>query len=137
MASEPALDWSSASVSDGKLVVTVDGELPSGWKNSFESVVTLLDRGSLEIKLKKDGKLAVGGVAEGEEEKVRHLLEGAVQQANADTAPEDEEDEDGSDSDDDEAEDADEGDGDSNADDDSESKDTDAEMTERFRAFAD
>jgi hypothetical protein len=136
VASEPALDWSSASVSDGKLVVTLDGELPSGWKDSFESVVTLLDRGSLEIKLKKDGKLAVAGVAEGEEEKVRHLLEGAVQQANADTAPDDEE-EDGSDSED-EADDADEdGDGDSNADDDSESKDTDAEMTERFRSFAD
>jgi hypothetical protein len=34
---DPAVDWSSASVSDGKLAVAIDGELPSGWKDAFQA----------------------------------------------------------------------------------------------------
>lgn len=121
---EPAVDWSSASVSDGQLAVTIDGELPSGWQAAFESTITLLDRGdSLEIKLKKS-RLRVRGVTPGDEEKVRHLLEGAVQQANADCMS-DEEDSD-----------ADEEDTEGETEPDTESDD-DARMTERFRSFGD
>ena len=119
---EPAVDWSSASVSGGRLSVTIDGELPSGWKDAFASTVALLDHGnSLEIKLKK-GELRVGGVTPGEEEKVRHLLDSAVQQANADCISEEE------DTEPDAEEPADESGADAETDD-------DAQMTERFQSF--
>jgi hypothetical protein len=119
--SEPKIDWSTAEVSDGKLVVAVDGELPKGYGRSFSATAHLLGQGDLaEARLKKS-TIRVA-VSEGEEEKIRHFLESVVQQSNADHELTDEEDEEH------EEEDA--------ADDDL-FRGPDAEMTERFRAFSD
>ena len=122
---EPVLDWGSAEVSDARLTVGLDGEIPSGWKASFETTATLLAArsqwGAISVS-KKRGIISVRDVAEGTEERLRACLEGAVEQANADH-PTEEPDED----DDVSAEDA----------DDDGQTGPDAEMTERFRSFAD
>jgi hypothetical protein len=39
------LDWSSAEVRDRRLELRLRGELPRGWKQSFERTVALLDGG--------------------------------------------------------------------------------------------
>jgi hypothetical protein len=119
--SEPKIDWSTAEVSDGKLVVAVDGELPKGYRRSFDATAHLLGQGDLaDAKLKK-GAVRVA-VSEGDEDRVRHFLESVVQQANADHELTDHED--------------DESDDDETPEDDL-FRGPDAEMTERFRAFAD
>lgn len=121
---ECALDWASAEVSDSRLTVNLDGEIPSGWKSSFETTAKLLaghgQWGAISVS-KKRGIVSVGDVAEGSEERLQACLEGAVEQANADHTP-DEPDEAGDGS----AEDA----------DDDRDSGPDAEMTERFRSFA-
>jgi hypothetical protein len=125
--SEPRLDWATAEVADAKLTVRLEGDLPSGWDETFETVVKLLHRSSGDwdqIKLKKHA-VRVTGVRAGDEEKLRHHLESIVQQANADHHV-DEASRDGSAEEDDEASaDHDRDDG------------PDAELTERFRSFAD
>jgi hypothetical protein len=114
--SEPRIDWSTAEVSDGKLVVAVEGELPKGYGRSFAATAHLIGQGDLaDAKLKK-GTVRVA-VSEGDEEKLRHFLESVIQQANADH--ELTEDEDGEDEDVDEEL----------------FGGPDQEMTERFRAF--
>lgn len=115
------LEWSSAQVRDGKLEVGLQGELPPGWKDSFERIVALLGgRHWGKVEVKKD-RVRVNDVAGSDENRLHHFLESAVLQANAaheQTEPEAPED---SDADEDEP---DEPDG------------PDAEMTERFRSFA-
>jgi hypothetical protein len=107
------LEWASAEVKDAKLTVELTGESPEGWKESFERTVTLLGDGDWgEVALKK-GKVQVSDVAPGSEEKLRHHLEAIVAQANA--AHEEDEDE---------------------RSDGEEPEGPDAEMTERFKAFA-
>jgi hypothetical protein len=119
------LNWASAEVKDGKLVVALEGDVPSGWKQSFERTVTLLRGGEWgKVQVRKDA-VSVSEVGSGTEEKLKHFLESVVEQANADHAP-DEEDEDSEDESSDKDESAD-------ADDDG----PDAEMTERFRSFGD
>jgi hypothetical protein len=102
--------------------------MPSGWKDSFEAVARLLassaDWGEVTLKKKS---VAVADVSEGSEERLRHFLESVVEQANADHQPDDAER-------DDSDEDADE---DEERDDDSDDAGPDAEMSERFRSFAD
>jgi hypothetical protein len=111
--SDVRLDWASAEVSDGKLTVPLEGEVPKDWKESFERTLHLLGDGDWgAIELKKEA-VRVAQVAPGTEEKLRHHLEAIVAQANA--AGERAEDTDHSDED---------ADG------------PDAEMTARFRAFA-
>ena len=112
------VDWSSAEVHDGTLEVELRGELPRGWKDSFERTVGLLGAGRRgDVELKK-GRVRVSEVTEGDESRVRHFLESVVLQANSgheepeSEAPEDDE-----------------------ADED-EPEGVDAEMTERFRSFA-
>jgi hypothetical protein len=108
------LQWAKAEVEDSKLTVALDGELPKGWKQSFERTAALLGDGEWgEIQLKK-GTVRVSDVTPGIEDKLRHHLEAIVAQANA-AHEEDESKEDG--------------DGD-------EPEGPDAEMTDRFRAFA-
>jgi hypothetical protein len=112
------LDWSSAEVRDGKLEVGLGGELPRGWKHSFQRTVALLGRGRWgEVTLKKD-RVRVHQVEEGSEDRLRHFLESVVLQANAEHEPPEAD----ADEDPDADEDADEG--------------PDAEMTKRFRSFA-
>ncbi len=111
------LNWAQATVEHAKLTVSLEGEMPSGWKKSFEKTVRLLGGGEWgDVELKKR-TVQVADVAPGNEDKLRHYLEGVVEQANA-------------------AHRADEDDG-SRADDDRSHEGPDAQMTERFRAFAD
>jgi hypothetical protein len=122
---EPKLNWASAEVEDGSLTVALEGEITSGWKESFNITLRLLGGGDWgEVKLQpRKGTIRVSAVEPGSEERLRHRLEGVVEQANASArTPEPEpeaEPEDAADPEDAEGK----GDGD------------DARMTERFRAF--
>lgn len=111
------LEWKSAEVKDAKLNVALKGERPKGWKQSFERTVTLLGDGDWgEVKLKK-GTVQVSDVAPGAEDKLRHHLEAIVAQANA-------------------AHKADDEDAHGDRDGGEKPEGPDAEMAERFRAFA-
>jgi hypothetical protein len=112
----PTLDWSTAEVRECELTVEIAGDPPDGWKDSFNATAALLggrDLGTVELKKRS---VHVAGITPGNEERVRHLLESAVQQANAthEEAHDDEEREDSSE-------------GEVSA---------DTEMTDRFRSFA-
>ena len=136
--SEAKLNWSTAKVEDSKLTVEVDGELASGWKESFETVARLLagsnDWG--QVTLKKDKAVCVSDVSGGSEERLRHFLESVVAQANADHAPDESEAEQSDDGDEQDQDDGEKRDKarDAEARDESGSDD---EMSERFRSFAD
>jgi hypothetical protein len=125
---ERHIDWSSAEVKGSKLSVAIggDGENAKQWSARVQSVLKVLDRSGGrwgEIKVAKD-KIEVADLREGSEPELRHLLESAVLQANADLAPDDDEDsEDGSQKDGDDGEDG-------------EGRSADAEMTGAFRSFA-
>jgi hypothetical protein len=127
--SDVKLNWSTAKVEDSKLTVELDGDLPSGWKDSFETVARLLagsaDWGEVSLKGKK--AVRVAEVSEGSEERLRHFLESVVEQANADHRPDDAEPDEPGDQDD-------EGE---HGDDARDEPGPDAEMSERFRSFAD
>ena len=118
-----SLDWSAAEVENAKLTVPLEGDIPKGWKRSFERTVRLLGGGEWgEIQVKRD-KVRVADVEPGSEEKLRHHLEAVVAQANADHEPDEDEEDAAPDADASEhgAGDEDEG--------------PDAEMTRRFRSF--
>jgi hypothetical protein len=120
------LSWASAEVKDATLTVALDGEVPEGWKESFERTVKLLGNGEWgEVKINK-GAVRVSEVTPGSEDKLRHHLESIVNQANA--AHEAREREAGER----EAREAHDGSGDSGE----EPGGPDDEMTGRFRAFA-
>ncbi len=112
------IDWSTAQVSDGALVVELGGEPTASWAKHVGEVIERLDRaagrwGKIECSQKR---IKVGEVGAGSEADLRHFLESVVQQANADYAPEPEPE------------------GDDDADGGSEA---DREMTAAFRGFAD
>ncbi|MGO9498677.1 MAG: hypothetical protein ACLQA5_18495 [Solirubrobacteraceae bacterium] len=117
------LDWSTAEVKKSKLTVALDGDVPKGWRRSFEATVRLLGGGDWgEIQVKRD-TVRVSDVEPGSEEKLRHHLEAVVQQANADHEPDESDEDDAPD-----AEQSEPGAGD-------EDEGPDAEMTQRFRSF--
>jgi hypothetical protein len=124
---EPTLDWSTAEVKDSKLTVQVDGDLPDGWQDTFNTTVKLLGGGAWgEIKLDEQ-KAEVSDLTPGDEEKIKHFLESVVQQANATHhSDEDEErgegDDDGEDQEDEEES--------------EQESDEDKEMADRFQSFA-
>jgi hypothetical protein len=123
-ARQAQLDWNQAEVRDGKLSVSVAGDPPPGWKDTFEKIAALLGSGGWDaVRLKKQN-VTVDGVRPGSEDKLRHFLESVVQQANATHEPEDD--------------DSDEGAEESEEQHEEQAKDgsEDAEMTERFRSFA-
>jgi hypothetical protein len=121
----PSLDWSSAKVKDGTLTVDLTGERPKGWKKTFDRTATLLGRGDwAEVECKR-GQVRVSGLEPGSEERLRAFLEGVVAQADAEHRPDDEDDDDQ-----DEAPDSEQQAGE-------DADDPDAELTERFRSFAD
>jgi hypothetical protein len=77
------LEWASAEVKDARLTVALEGDPPKDWKHSFERTVKLLGDGDWgEVQLKK-GTVQVSDVTPGSEEKLRHHLESIVAQANA------------------------------------------------------
>jgi len=111
------IDWSAAEVAGGDLSVPLTGEPSKEWTARVAEVVERLKRGGggwEEIEVGRKA-IEVSGVQAGAESDLRHFLEGAVMQANADFAPEPE---------------PEEGDGDA-------ASEADAEMTGAFRAFAD
>ena len=92
------IDWATASVRGGRLTVGIAGEPDGEWSDRLREVAERLDRAGShwgEITIEKS-TLKVEDVAEGSEANLRHLLESAVLQANAELAPEDDEDDDGS-----------------------------------------
>jgi hypothetical protein len=115
------LEWNSAEVKDARLTVGLGGEVSKDWKQSFERTVRLLGDGEWgEVELKK-GSVQVSDVEPGTEDKLRHHLEAIVAQANADQEKDDSD-----------------GDGDEHGDGKAgEPQGPDAEMTGRFREFAD
>jgi len=81
---EVTLNWSTAEVKDGTLRVDLDGQIPKGWRDSFETTVRLLGHGDWgKVRVKKRA-VRVSDVVPGSEEKLRHHLESVVAQANAD-----------------------------------------------------
>jgi hypothetical protein len=122
---EPRLDWSTAEVADGRLTVALEGDPPKGWKHSFETVARLLSHGEEPSVTLKKGEVRVDGLRPGDEEKVRHLLESVVQQANADHRPPEQE-----------QRDEDDEDGDKVPLEQIGQSGPDAEMADRFRSFA-
>ena len=112
---QASIDWASAEVRGGDLSVALAGEVNAEWADRVQAVVERLDRpGSAwgATKVTK-AKVTVEAVSPGAEQDLRHLLDGAVQQANADFAPEVQDDA---------------GDGPS---------EEDSAMTDAFRSFAD
>jgi hypothetical protein len=83
---ESALDWSSASVDDGRLTVPVIGDVPTGWTKRVQRVVERLGRpgnswGAIKVTTKE---LRVEAVVPGSESDLHHFLESVVLQANTD-----------------------------------------------------
>jgi hypothetical protein len=108
------IDWSQASVDDGSLTLPLAGKAPKKWTDRLEAVADSLARGGRgwgEVSVGRK-KLRVDDVTPGCEAELRHFLESAVLQANADVPVEDEDDSDG------------------------ERSDADQQMTETFRSFA-
>ena len=116
------LSWSAADVRDARLTVALEGKLPRGWKQSFERTVKLLGDGEWGAVELKKGTVQVSDVAPGTEDKLRHHLEGIVAQANAAHEAREREKE--------------QRDGEETGEKAAEPEGPDAEMTERFRAFA-
>jgi hypothetical protein len=112
---QASIDWASAEVRGGDLSVALAGEANAEWAERVQAVIERLERpGSAwgATKVTKT-KVTVEAVGTGAEQDLRHLLDGAVQQANADFAPEVQDDA---------------GDGPS---------EEDSAMTDAFRSFAD
>jgi hypothetical protein len=112
---QASIDWASAAVKGGDLTVELAGEPNAEWAKRVQATVERLDRPATAWGATKVTKttVTVEAVTAGAEEELRHLLDGAVQQANADFAPEDE----GGDED--------------------ERSEADSAMTETFRSFSD
>jgi hypothetical protein len=111
------IDWGAAEVADGRLTVPFTGAPTSDFKGQVADVIRRLGHGAGwgEIKVSKS-KLRVAAVQEGAEPDLRHFLESAVLQANANLGV-DEDDEDEPAADDERSE-------------------RDETMTATFRAFA-
>ena len=87
---DTTIDWGSASVDGGRLTVALAGSASAEWKERVQQVIQRLERGSGgwgEITVTKS-KLRVDAVKPGSETDLRHFLESAVLQANADLRPE-------------------------------------------------
>jgi hypothetical protein len=79
------IDWGSADVSAGKLSVCWDARPSSRWVERARAVVDRLGTGSAWGPIKITRKhVRVKHLQPGVEDELRYLLEGAVQQANAD-----------------------------------------------------
>ena len=113
---QASIDWASAAVKGGDLTVALAGEPSTEWARRAQAILERLERpgsGWGATKVTKT-RIQVEAVVAGAEDDLRHLLDSAVQQANADFAAPQESD--------------DAGDGLSEA---------DSTMTDAFRSFAD
>jgi hypothetical protein len=109
-----SIDWASAAVKDGDLTVGLAGEPSTEWARRVQAVLERLGPAGSSAGAAKvtQTSIEVKAPMAGAEDDLRHLLESAVQQANADFAPAEESDHD-------------------------EPSEADGAMTEAFRAFAD
>jgi len=83
------IDWTTAIVEGGRLTVGYDGEPSQAWADRVEAVLDRIDgpdRRWAKVSVKRK-RVRVTCIAPGSEDDLRFLLEGAVQQANADFAP--------------------------------------------------
>jgi hypothetical protein len=85
-----SIDWASAEVKGGELTVALAGEPNAQWAERAQAILERLDRpgsawGTAKVT---EATVTVEAVSAGAEEDLRHLLDAAVQQANADYAPE-------------------------------------------------
>jgi hypothetical protein len=125
MSEQLNLDWSTAEVSDGKLTVGLSAGPSKAWRQVFERTATLLSAGTWDVALKpKKATVEIASVQDGDEERVRQFVEGAVLEANAKLA------------DDQEAEDEAGDDEPSESHGDAAEPSPDERLSERFRAFA-
>lgn len=115
------IDWSQAEVADGELSVPLSDKPPKGWKDGFERTMKLLGESRWQDVTLKKGSIRVGGVEPGSEDNLRFYLEGLVEQANADIRPDEPQDT---------------GESVDDGGDESDNRGPDAEMTGRFRGFA-
>ena len=108
------IDWAAAEVKNSALTVPLSGEPSKAWAERVGEVIDRLGDhagwGAIEVTKER---MTVASVQSGSEADLRHLLEGAVMQANADFAPAEE------------------------RQDDDEPGGADGEMAGAFRAFAD
>jgi hypothetical protein len=121
---EVKLNWAEASVKKGKLAVPLAGDAPKGFKDHFETTVKLLGHGrwgKVEVKKKV---VHVAGIDHGEPDDLRFYLESLIDQANSAVAAEQTKKDEGK------------GKGKEVKGDD-EPDGPDAELTERFRSYAD
>ncbi|HEX9481735.1 MAG TPA: hypothetical protein VF927_06510 [Solirubrobacteraceae bacterium] len=83
----PQIEWDSAEVSDAELHVSLGGEIPKRWAKRFAEVFDRLGHDSEDrwgaMKVSKR-EIAVRGLREGCEADLRHQLESALLQTNAD-----------------------------------------------------
>jgi hypothetical protein len=82
-----AIDWASAEVADGRLTVGFTEKPPKDWTERLQAVIEQLAQngtgwGAVEIAKKK---LHVAAVQPGAEADLRHFLDSALLQANANT----------------------------------------------------
>jgi hypothetical protein len=89
--SHAEIDWASAEVSGAKLTAPLEGEASKAWAARVGEVIDRLAThgGWGEIEVGRE-QLTVADVQPGSEADLRHLLDSAVMQANADFAPEEE-----------------------------------------------
>ncbi len=83
------IDWASAEIKDRALTVRLTGKAGRGWAMHFNGVLGLLEQNAArwgEITVRKD-TIEVADVQEGSEGDLRHLLESALLQVNADFEP--------------------------------------------------
>ncbi len=116
-----SLNWATADVKNAKLTVELEGEIPPGWRQSFETTARLLGSSSGwgDVSVGKKGNtVSVSDVIEGSEEKLRHYLESVVEQANSSHPSEEPEVQEADEESDDRGDDG-----------------ADAQMAERFRSF--
>jgi hypothetical protein len=81
-----SIDWGTAVVEDGRLSVDLTGEPSRAWGDHMQGVLARLDGRLAERTKVAKRRIRVTGVGRDEPEELRHLLEGAAQQTNADLA---------------------------------------------------
>ena len=76
------LDWSTAEVRDGELKVGFSDKAPKKWREAFARTAALLSRDTWQLNELKPGYVRISPIRLGDEERVKHFLEGAALEAN-------------------------------------------------------
>jgi hypothetical protein len=82
------IDWASAEVHDGKVVVALTGKSSKAWSEAFDGVLRLLGHGTggWEKVAHEKKTIEVDGLQPKAEGDLRHFLEAVVVQVNAEVA---------------------------------------------------